>query len=65
MDNQYQLTGKTILITGASSGIGKQTAIRCAEYGAKCVITGRNKDRLEETFGQLAGDGHVQVVCDF
>lgn len=64
MDNQYQLTGKTILITGASSGIGKQTAIRCAEYGAKCVITGRNKDRLEETFGQLAGDGHVQVVCD-
>ena len=64
MDNLYQLKGKTILITGASSGIGKQTAIRCAEYGAKCVISGRNTERLQETFSQLTGEGHTQIVCD-
>lgn len=64
MENKYQLTGKTILITGASSGIGKQTAIRCAEYGAKCIITGRNQERLQETFGQLSGEGHIQITCD-
>lgn len=64
MDNLYQLKGKTILITGASSGIGKQTAIRCAEYGARCVITGRNTERLQETFSQLTGEGHTQIVCD-
>lgn len=64
MENQYQLKDKVILITGASSGIGKQTAIRCAEYGAKCIITGRNQERLQETFEQLQGEGHIQITCD-
>ncbi len=64
MENLFNLTGKTILVTGASSGIGKQTAIRCSEYGAKVVITGRNAGRLNETFQQLHGEGHQQLVCD-
>lgn len=62
--NPFSLQGKTILVTGASSGIGKATAIACAAMGASLVITGRNKARLQETFDLLAGDGHHQIVAD-
>lgn len=62
--NPYSLEGKTILITGASSGIGQRTAIECSKLGARCVITGRNVERLQETFNQLEGVGHVQIVAD-
>ena len=54
--NPFSLIGKTILITGASSGIGRATAIECSKLGAKCVITGRNEERLNETLAQMAGD---------
>ncbi len=47
--NPYSLEGKTILVTGASSGIGKATAIECSRLGARVVITGRDMSRLEET----------------
>jgi NAD(P)-dependent dehydrogenase (short-subunit alcohol dehydrogenase family) len=47
--NPFSLTGKTILITGASSGIGQGIAIACAQQGAKVLLLGRNLDRLEET----------------
>lgn len=65
MNNPYTLEGKKILITGASSGIGRQTAIRCAEAGAKLVISGRNKERLDDTLCHLAGVGHECITCDF
>jgi NAD(P)-dependent dehydrogenase (short-subunit alcohol dehydrogenase family) len=52
--NEFQLNGKTILITGASSGIGKEAALLLSEYGASVIITGRDKERLEETFQQLS-----------
>lgn len=64
MYNPYSLEGKTILITGASSGIGRATAIECSKLGAKCVITARNKERLQQTFESLVGDGHVQIIAD-
>ncbi len=64
MYNPYSLEGKTILITGASSGIGRATAIECSKMGAKCVITGRNQERLQETFNRLDGDGHLQIIAD-
>ena len=63
-NNPFLLTGKTILITGASSGIGKVTAIECSKMGAKLIITGRSGERLNETFHALEGEGHKQIVCD-
>jgi NAD(P)-dependent dehydrogenase (short-subunit alcohol dehydrogenase family) len=49
----FSLTGKAIVITGASSGIGRQCALTCNELGAFVILTGRNKERLEETFSLL------------
>lgn len=64
MYNPYSLEGKTILVTGASSGIGKATAIECSKLGAKVIISARNKDRLLETLNELEGDGHQMIICD-
>ena len=57
--NPFTLEGKTILVTGASSGIGRATAVECSKLGAKVVISGRNEERLRETMNQLEGEGHV------
>jgi NAD(P)-dependent dehydrogenase (short-subunit alcohol dehydrogenase family) len=64
MNNPFSLEGKTILVTGASSNIGKQIAIRCSEMGAKLVIIGRNEERLKETIDSLVPSDHQQVVFD-
>ena len=64
MYNPFSLKNKTILLTGASSGIGRATAVECSKMGAKVVITGRNEERLNETFLQLEGEGHFQIVAD-
>ncbi len=62
--NPYSLQGKTVLITGASSGIGQTTAIECSKLGAKCIITGRNAERLQQTYDALVGEGHLQIIAD-
>lgn len=62
--NPYSLNGKTILVTGASSGIGKETAIQCSKLGAHLVITARNEERLKDTFSQLEGDGHAMIIAE-
>lgn len=62
--NPYTLEGKTILVTGASSGIGQETAIQCSRMGARVIITARNEDRLKETLSQLVGDGHRMVMAE-
>lgn len=64
MYNPFSLEGKTILVTGASSGIGRTTAIECSKLGAHVVITGRNAERLQETFNLLEGSGHMQILAD-
>ena len=64
MYNPYSLENKTILITGASSGIGRATAIECSKLGAKCIITGRNQERLQDTFNQLEGNNHIQYLAE-
>lgn len=62
--NPFSLENKTILITGASSGIGRAVAIECSKLGAKCIITARNEERLQETFSQLKGSGHHKIIAD-
>lgn len=62
--NPFSLKGKSILITGASSGIGRSTALECSKMGARVIISGRNKERLTETFAQLVGEGHQSVLAD-
>ena len=64
MYNPYSLVNKTILITGASSGIGKATAIECSKMGAKVVVTGRNEERLNQTLVELEGEGHLAIIAD-
>lgn len=62
--NPYSLEGKNILITGASSGIGRSTAIECSRMGATLVISGRDKDRLTDTYTHLESSGHLAVTAD-
>ena len=62
--NPFSLEGKTILVTGASSGIGRETALSCARMGANVVITGRNAERLKETFDQLETSNKTQLLAD-
>lgn len=62
--NPFSLEGKTIIVTGASSGIGQQVAISCSRIGAKVVMIARNEARLVETQDQLSGDGHITVSYD-
>jgi NAD(P)-dependent dehydrogenase (short-subunit alcohol dehydrogenase family) len=64
MFNPFSLKDKTILVTGASSGIGRGIAIECSKMGAKLVITGRSLERLNETFSALEGEGHVIIEAD-
>lgn len=63
-NNPFSLEGKTILVTGASSGIGRSIAIECSKMGAAIVLTARNEGRLQETLSQLEGDGHRYVCAD-
>ncbi len=63
-NNPFSLHNKTIFITGASSGIGRATAVECSKMGATVVVTGRNKERLYDTYSQLEGDGHLQFRTD-
>lgn len=62
--NPFTLEGKTILITGGSSGIGRATAIECSKLGAKVIIVARDENKLKQTLSMLDGDGHQYVVCD-
>jgi NAD(P)-dependent dehydrogenase (short-subunit alcohol dehydrogenase family) len=62
--NPFDLTGKTILVTGASSGLGRQCAITASQNGANVIITARNQQRLLETYDQLEGTGHHWLLAD-
>lgn len=62
--NPFSLDGKTILVTGASSGIGRQTAIECSKMGARIVACGRNEERLAEVVTNLDGEDHISFAGD-
>ncbi len=60
----YNLEGKTILVTGASSGIGRGIAVCSSQAGANVIIVGRNETKLNATLEQMKGKGHGIIICD-
>jgi len=62
--NPFSLKGKNILITGASSGIGRQCAISCNQLGAKVILIGRRKEKLIETIELLQTGNHLYYSFD-
>ena len=62
--NPFSLEGKTILVTGASSGIGRGIAIACSKMGASVIVNGRNEERLNETLLQMNGENNQKAVAD-
>ena len=64
MNDLFSLDNKNILITGASSGIGRQCAISCSDMGANVILLGRNPNRLEETFLSLKTGNHLTYTID-
>lgn len=64
MINPMDLAGRRVLVTGASSGVGKATAILLSRLGAQLVLTGRNEERLRQTSAALTGNGHYFEAFD-
>lgn len=62
--NPFSLEGKTILITGASSGIGRGICIDGSRMGAKVHLMARNEERLNKTLSEMEGEGHVIHQAD-
>lgn len=60
----FSLQDKNIVITGASSGIGRCVAIECSKAGANVFLLARNRERLEEIFNQLSPGNHGMAVAD-
>ncbi|MBC7906135.1 MAG: SDR family oxidoreductase [Rhodospirillaceae bacterium] len=64
MTTPFALHGKRILVTGASSGIGRETALQCARMGASLCLTGRDTGRLNETLSMLGDGDHLSHAAD-
>ena len=63
--NPFSLEGKNILVTGASSGIGRAIAVECSKMGANVIATARNETRLAETLAAMDSSGtHKSVIAD-
>lgn len=62
--NPFTLKVRTVLVTGASSGIGRETAIVCSKMGATVIVSARNAERLADTFNMLDGIGHKIIAAD-
>ncbi len=62
--NPFSLEGKTILVTGASSGIGRAIAIVASKMGATVVISARNQERLDQTYSMMADGSHKVISAD-
>lgn len=62
--DSFNMQGKNVVVTGASSGIGRTTAVFLSELGAKVVLVGRREAELQKTKSLLKGNGHVIEVFD-
>lgn len=64
MGSPFVVEGKSILVTGAASGIGRATALLCAKMGSKVTITDLNEKQLKATFDSMDGNGHQMIVAN-
>ena len=64
MKNPFNLQGMNVLITGASSGIGRQCAISCNEMGANVILLARNEKRLESVLSELGAGKNSYYILD-
>lgn len=64
MINPMDLSGKRILVTGATGGIGLETSVQLSKLGAAVVICGRNKEKLHRVYEMLEGEGHSEYIVD-
>lgn len=62
MINPMDLTGKTILVTGATGGMGSETSVQLSKLGAKVILCDMNMEALEQVYGMLEGEGHA-IYC--
>lgn len=62
--NPFSLKDKTILVTGASSGIGQAIAVSVSKMGANVIINGRNMAKLEKTLSLMAGENNIIIAGD-
>ena len=62
--NPFSLKRKTILVTGASSGIGRGIAITCSKMGATLIVAGRNSSKIDETLSMMEKGEHMKMICD-
>lgn len=63
-ETPFSLKGKTIMVTGASSGIGKATSILASKLGASVVLVARNRQRLDETLSGMSGQKHMDLTVE-
>lgn len=64
MQDYLRLSNRRILVTGASSGIGRATAIALSRQDAQVILVGRDEDRLEETLGLMNEGAHISIAAD-
>ena len=64
MSDPFRLEGKQVLVTGASSGIGRCVALTCAEFGACVIASGRDEARLDKTVQSMRGEGHRGIRAE-
>ena len=64
MNSVFSLTNKNIIITGASSGIGRQCAITFSKFGANVILIAMNKERLKDAFDKLNKGNHIFISQD-
>lgn len=64
ISNPFSLENKNVLVTGASSGIGRAIAVACSKMGATVILSARNVERLNETMMMLQGEGHQLIIAD-
>ncbi len=62
--NPMELTGQRILVTGASSGLGRATALLLSQLGARVILAGRDEARLRASLAALEGEGHTAAAYD-